>query len=116
MTKDEFEVRLGREVTADAYEKIELVYTWHPLISNAKGKDEIAAIYKKYGMTMIEDMMARAIRVSEAQGRISKLAGDIVKVKRKAEDECAPLEEEMRKLMAGYEEDDEEDEEDETEE
>lgn len=60
MTKQEFEERILGTVSASQYDLIEEVYNFHPSISNTKGKDEIADIYKKFGMRLIYDMLPTA--------------------------------------------------------
>ena len=60
MTKDEFESRIGREVSASEYEEIEYVYAWHPAIKNVEGKDQIAAIFNAGGMMVIRSMKEAA--------------------------------------------------------
>ena len=60
MMKQEFEQRIGAEVTPEQYKIIEHVYIWHPAIPNAGGKDVLAQIWKIGGMDLIEDMDHRA--------------------------------------------------------
>lgn len=52
MQKQEFEERIERTVTDEQYKVIEEVYTWHPSILNTSGKDEVAELYKSFGMTI----------------------------------------------------------------
>lgn len=60
MTKDEFESRIGKEVSASEYAEIEYVYTWHPAVNNVGGKDQIAAIFNAGGMMIIRSMKEAA--------------------------------------------------------
>lgn len=60
MMKQEFEQRIGAEVTPEEYKIIERVYMWHPSIPNVGGKDVIAQLWKIGGMALIEDMDHRA--------------------------------------------------------
>ena len=60
MTKQEFEQRIGAQISRQDYNVVEKVYMWHPLIPNACGKDKIAELYKLGGMTLMQDMFARA--------------------------------------------------------
>ena len=64
MTKQEFESRLddGKTVTGGQYKVIEYVYMYHPAIDAVHGKDQIAYLYNKFGMTVINDMLSRARR------------------------------------------------------
>ena len=56
MQKQEFEERIERTVTDEQYKVIEEVYMWHPSIRNTSGKDEVAELYKSFGMTIFHDM------------------------------------------------------------
>lgn len=60
MTKAEFEKLSKRPVTEDEYRSIELVYTFHPSISDTKGKEEIAYLFNTFGMRIILDMVDTA--------------------------------------------------------
>ena len=57
MMKHEFEERVGVEISDREYELIETVYTWHPAISEAGGKDQIATLYKTGGMPLIKSCL-----------------------------------------------------------
>lgn len=54
------------------YEIIEVVYMFHPAISVARGKEQIAWIYTTLGMTVINDMLPRAIKARELENKISQ--------------------------------------------
>lgn len=54
------------------YEIIEVVYTFHPAISNVRGKEQIALVYITFGMTVINDMLPRAIKARELENKISQ--------------------------------------------
>lgn len=60
MNKQEFEERLGTTVSDEEWEKINYVYTWHPSISHANGKDDIAKLYKIGGPRLMIDMISTA--------------------------------------------------------
>lgn len=87
MMKQEFEQRIGGTVSAEDYDLIELVYTWHPAISNVDGKDQMAVLYMNYGMTVIKDMVTRSIAVR-----------DLDKQLQEAESKMAAIQEEMKVL------------------
>ena len=65
MMKNEFEERIGAEVSTEEYRIVERVYMWHPAIPNVGGKDVIAQLYKLGGMALIEDMDIRATALEE---------------------------------------------------
>ncbi|MDD2957992.1 MAG: hypothetical protein PHR92_05620, partial [Lachnospiraceae bacterium] len=60
MMKHEFEAGLGNKVTEEQYRKIQFVYTWHPVISDVHGKDDIVALYKIGGDRLMLDMAPTA--------------------------------------------------------
>lgn len=65
MQKQEFEERIERTVTDEQYKVIEEVYMWHPSIRNTSGKDEVAELYKSFGMTIFHDMYCTVGEVLE---------------------------------------------------
>ena len=60
MTKQEFEKTIGAEISQKDYSIVEHVYTWHPSISEVEGKEQIAELYKSFGMPIIKNMMVAA--------------------------------------------------------
>lgn len=62
MQKQEFEERIERTVTDEQYKVIEEVYMWHPSIRNTSGKDEVAELYKSFGMTIFHDMLMSSLK------------------------------------------------------
>ncbi len=61
MQKQEFESKAGNNISEDDYKLIELVYTWHPSISEIDGKAQILTLYRTYGMRIIRDMAETAV-------------------------------------------------------
>ena len=89
MTKQEFEKRIGAEISQKDYSIVEHVYTWHPSISEVEGKEQIAELYKSFGMPIIKNMMEAAnyaetldwamAQAEELRKRIIRVAkGDLV--------------------------------------
>lgn len=60
MQKHEFEQRIERTISEEEYKVIEFVYQFHPVISNVSGKEEVAELYKSFGMPIFRDMYPRA--------------------------------------------------------
>lgn len=58
--KNEFEKLTGKEVSPDEYGIIEMVYAFHPSISNVEGKQQIADLYKIGGMPLMKNMLETA--------------------------------------------------------
>lgn len=60
MQKREFEEMVGKTVSDAEYELIEAVYQWHPSVRETSGKEEVAELYKSFGITIFLDMFPRA--------------------------------------------------------
>lgn len=73
MTKQEFEQRIGAQISRQDYNVVEKVYMWHPLIPNACGKDKIAELYKLGGMTLMQDMFARAQQIEQKDSDLRRV-------------------------------------------
>lgn len=84
MQKCEFEKRLGAEVSEQDYKKIETVYNWYPVDLD---KDAIAALYKEFGMTLIVDMLPRAMKASEIETKLRSVRSE----ERKLQDQLEEL-------------------------
>ncbi len=70
MMKNEFEEMIGRSVTDEEYQLIEEVYMWHPAIRNASGKEEVAELYKSFGIVIFYDMYPRAKKAKDIEEHI----------------------------------------------
>ena len=64
MTREEFEAHVAKvlpegktapDPTDAEYKLIEYVYNFHPAISETDGKEQIAELYVKFGMCLIND-------------------------------------------------------------
>lgn len=73
MTKSEFEILIDGTVTDEEYELIETVYMWHPAIRNASGKEEVAELYKSFGLMIFKNMYPRAVKLKEINEEIRSL-------------------------------------------
>ena len=73
MNKDEFckLTDLKYETLQESdWETISMVYTWHPMISDTNGKAEIADLYDRGGMGLMEDMRETASELCGLYGAI----------------------------------------------
>ena len=70
MMKNEFEEMIGRSVTDEEYQLIEEVYMYHPAIRTASGKEEVAELYKSFGIVIFYDMYPRAQKAKEIEEHI----------------------------------------------
>ncbi len=73
MTKSELEYLIHGSVTDEEYELIETVYMWHPAIRNTSGKEEVAELYKSFGIVIFYDMYPRAKKAKEIEENIRML-------------------------------------------
>lgn len=71
MLKEEFAARAKRAFTDAEYGDIELVYMYHPSISNKDGKDQIAHIWDTFGPRLIADMLPTAQTALEYDRKIA---------------------------------------------
>lgn len=71
MQKAEFEERIEGQVSDEDYKLIEFVYQWHPVIRNVSGKDEVAELYKSFGMALFRDMEPRAKKAKEVEEKMT---------------------------------------------
>lgn len=73
MMKTEFEDLIHGSVTDEEYELIETVYMWYPAIRNTSGKEEVAELYKSFGIVIFYDMYPRAKKAKEIEVNIRML-------------------------------------------
>ena len=64
MWKTEFEELIQGTISDQDYKVIEKVYQFHPAVSETCGKEEVAELYKSFGMTVFYDMLPRAEKSS----------------------------------------------------
>ena len=83
MEKIEFEERAGTTVSLRDYSIIEKVYAWHPAISETEGKEQIAEIYKKYGMVVIYDMLETASLMENLDTERRKIVSELEKLNKR---------------------------------
>lgn len=67
MMQSEFEEMLGEKVSASDYAIIDFVYTWHPTISNTRGKQQIVSLYKSGGMDLMKNLLSVAAMQAVAE-------------------------------------------------
>ena len=86
MTKQEFEKRIGAEISQKDYSIVEHVYTWHPSISEVEGKEQIAELYKSFGMPIIKNMMEAANyaetldrEMAQAQRQVTDITNELLR-------------------------------------
>ncbi len=67
MQKREFEEMIEQPVSDAEYRVIETVYQWHPSVKEVSGKEEVAELYKSFGMAIFHDMLSRAEKNRELE-------------------------------------------------
>lgn len=79
MTRDEFEKEFEKQrkdatdirlLTDEQYRVIESVYTYHPAISETKGKTQVAWLMANLGLSVFYDMLPRAEKAMELEEKI----------------------------------------------
>ena len=99
MTKQEFEQRIGAQISRQDYNIVEAVYMWHPLIPNAGGKDKIAELYKLGGMTLMQDMFARAQQIEQKDTNLRRKHGELRKEYEQVRTEHEQINARIQELM-----------------
>ena len=77
MTRQEFNDRCKVGVSDIEYSDIEVVYTFHPSISEINGKDQIAMLVSMFGMRVIRDMLPTALKAQEYEEKILKMRNEL---------------------------------------
>ena len=77
MTKDEFIQLTDAKVSEQDWDIINVVYTFHPSISETEGKKQIAYLYSNFGMRIIRDMEATARRAAYLEAGIQKARNNL---------------------------------------
>lgn len=87
MEKQEFEKWIMDSVTDDEYRIIETVYQWHPSIDEKGNGEQMAELYKDFGMAVIKDMLPRAEKVRGVEVRLKSAQREVERI----QDELAGL-------------------------
>lgn len=74
MMKEEFlEIAGIKKISEEEYSLIEFVYTFHPLISETQGKEQVAFLYKNFGSGIFKEMEAKAVAAQKVESKIFEL-------------------------------------------
>ncbi len=85
MIKEEFRDLVGLEVSDENYAVIEQVYQFHPAVSEVSGKEEVAELYKSFGMLVFYDMLPRAEKNRELERQLRQVQEDEERIKQEME-------------------------------
>ena len=66
------------------------VYMWHPSIRNTSGKDEVAELYKSFGMTIFHDMLPRAKKAHELDELLRNAQREVQRIQEEIEELSCP--------------------------
>lgn len=102
MQKQEFEERIERTVTDEQYKVIEEVYMWHPSIRNTSGKDEVAELYKSFGMTIFHDMLPRAKKAHELDELLRNAQREVQRIQEEIEELSCPTLQSLRRRSESF--------------
>ncbi len=76
MNKQEFEALVGQGVSAIDYAVIEKVYAFHPVIRETSGEEEVAELYKSFGLSIFCDMLPRAEKNCELERKLRQVQAE----------------------------------------
>ncbi|MDE6233440.1 MAG: hypothetical protein K2M60_08880 [Lachnospiraceae bacterium] len=81
MEKREFEKMIEQHVSDVEYETIETVYMWHPSVKQVSGKEEVAELYKSFGMAIFHDMLPRAEKARELENQLCHAQAEVERIR-----------------------------------
>jgi hypothetical protein len=95
MNKAEFTDRVPglkyEDIDAENWDIINTVYAYHPIISDTNGKKEIADLYKKGGMGIMNDMYSTAKMLQDNESQIQRNSVVFEKMVKEHKDELDAL-------------------------
>lgn len=77
MMIEEFEKMSGKKISDAAWDMIEFVYTFHPLISETSGKEQVVYLYNNLGIHIFEEMTPKAIEAQELESKIFEIRREL---------------------------------------
>lgn len=86
MEKREFEKMIEHPVSDAEYKIIETVYQWHPSVKEVSGKEDVAELYRSFGMAIFYDMLPRAERNCELENQLRHAQAEVELIKGEMEE------------------------------
>ena len=86
MQKREFEEMIEQPVSDAEYKVIETVYQWHPSVKEVSGKEEVAELYKSFGMAIFHDMLPREEKNRELESKLRHAQAEVERIKEEMEE------------------------------
>ena len=74
MMKEEFEGKIKGTILNEEYEIIETVYMWY---DESMNKDDVASLYRKFGIKIFKDLLPRAERIRDMERKIDGLMAEV---------------------------------------
>ncbi len=99
MWKEEFEDLIGQALSDFDYEIIETVYLYHPAIRGTSGVEELAELYKSFGMTIFYDMIGRAKRNQDLDDRLRQAQAEADRLKEEIVQNRASMELDYSRML-----------------
>ena len=99
MRKEEFEDLIGQALSCGDYEIIETVYLYHPAIRGTSGVEELAELYKSFGMTIFYDMIGRAKRNQDLDNRLRQAQAETDRLKEEIVQNRASMELDYSRML-----------------
>lgn len=81
MSKEEFEDLISQALSDRDFEIIETVYLYHPAIRDVSGKEELAELYKSFGMAIFYDLVGRAKRNQDLADQLRQTQAETDRIK-----------------------------------
>ena len=85
MQKREFAEMIEHPVSDAEYRVIETVYQWHPSVKEVSGKEEVAELYKSFGMAIFHDMLPRAERARCLEEKLHRAKKEVEQIREEME-------------------------------
>lgn len=99
MEKKEFEELVGQELSDEDFEIIEAVYRYHPAIRGVSGKEEVAELYKSFGMTIFYDMIARAKWNQDRERILHHAQAEVDRIREEMDQNGASMGQDYRQML-----------------
>ncbi|MCM1120082.1 MAG: hypothetical protein NC543_12080 [bacterium] len=81
MVKEEFQDMIGQIISDQDYEIINTVYNFHPSVNEVSGKEEVAELYKSFGLAIFYDLLPRAERNCELERQLHRAQEKVEHIK-----------------------------------
>lgn len=70
MSKKKFEEKIGKTISDSEYDIIKIVGEYYPFISVSSPEEDLAKLYKQFGIIIFYDMINRAEKIRLLEGKL----------------------------------------------